>query len=407
MQSRLGIANYVVCYKNDIDAYSIEFNAKPLYRFPACDFFKQIKKYLKAELTPVCKGTDKSWVPFFCETNGVFNINFDLFAAVFYLIARIDELLPNAQKDKHGRFLTQSCIQYKFNAHRVPVIDYWILDVRNCFETRSIETTKEHFEWWNTIDIDQARAAVGKPIIKRVANLLRKLGQLKFGEFKLLFDTFYGKSDPFDVLANMHSTKSRDIVFYLVAGNSPYDFGSLRNNDVIESDIKKCKQRFEVGLHPSYNSYDQLSLINHEKEIIGKYQGVDVAFSRQHYLRYNWPNTPHALQKAGLTHDFTMGLANDIGFRAGTSRPFAFYNVLHSKEYSLLIVPFAVMDVTLKNYLQVGIEESKQLIDELIEHAQNTNGLFTSLWHNESMSQIDGWKGWHTVYNHIKNKLTE
>ncbi len=404
--NRLGLTNYKFDFKESVDAYSIELGGKPIFRFPVSDFFVEIEKYISGKLTPNCKGVEKDWSPFYCETSGIFNVNFDLFAAVFYLLARVDELLPNAKRDEHKRILASSTIQFKSNAHRFPVIDFWVQKIRNEFSENGISTSKETFEWWNTVDIDQIRASVGKPLISRIGNISRKLKRFQFAEAKLLLQTFFAKPDPFDVLHQMHSTKSRDFAFYLVAGNSIYDHGSTRNNKLIDYDVKKIKQRFEIGLHPSYNSFQDMSLLEHEKQLLEEYCAKSITYSRQHYLHYNWPATPLALQNIGISHDFTMGFADDIGFRAGTSRPFPFYNLIEQKEYQLTIVPFAVMDVTLIKYLKIGPRESIKLIFDLIENVKNANGLFVSLWHNESLSQIDGWKGWDKVYFEMKNHLT-
>lgn len=406
-RDRLGISEFEVEFRKQIDGFSIECNDEPIYRFPTSDLFENLEKYISEELKPDCKGEGKDWQPFTLETNGVFSVNFDVFASIFYLIARIDEVLPSALKDEHDRFTVNSCLQFKYDTHRFPVIDLWIENIRDAFLKKGISVRSEDFTWWNTIDVDQVFASQGKPLIKRLGRQVKKVSELKLGEAHKLAATFVGKPDPFDVLPLMHSTKSRDIAFYLVGGNTEYDHPETRNEALIQESIYQNKQRFEIGLHPSYATFNDLGLLENEKSLIEGVMDKEVVISRQHYLHYNWPETPQLLEKAGITLDFTMGFADEVGFRAGTSRPFPFFDVLNNTSSELTIVPFCVMDVTLKHYMGLNKNEAKALIIELIENVRACNGLFVSLWHNESLSEIDGWKGWRNVYLEMKEELTK
>jgi hypothetical protein len=91
------------------------------------------------------------------------------------------------------------------------------------------------------------------------------------------------------------------------------------------------------------------------------------------------------------------------GFRAGTCLPFKFYNLSLEKEMPLEIHPFIVMDITLKQYLGFDPETASEEIIRLIKTTRAVNGTFTSLWHNESLSEKGSWKGWRKVFE----KMTE
>ncbi|MFY0674917.1 MAG: polysaccharide deacetylase family protein [Bacteroidia bacterium] len=407
LKTRLGLENIEIEARKEIDAFSIEIDNEPIFRFPCSDLFSELDEYKSGRLVPNSNGFAQNWEPFTMATSGVFDVNFDLFASIFYLVARIDEFLPSSNFDDHGRFLVTSSLQFKYKAHQFPVVDIWIKKLRDAFANKGITTKKEEFRWWNTVDVDQVFASQGKPLIKRVGRQVKKVTELKLGEAQKLAATFVGKPDPFDVLPLMHSTKSRDIAFYLVSGNTAFDHPETRNDTLVSNSINQNKLRFEIGLHPSYATFNDLGLIESEKNIIENVMQKDVVFSRQHYLHYKWPNTPALLNSAGITHDFTMGFADEIGFRAGTSRPFPFFNLLDNEEKDLTLVPFSIMDVTLKHYLELDVKQAKQLIFELIENVKACDGLFISLWHNESLSEIDGWKGWKSVYMEMKDELTK
>ena len=93
-----------------------------------------------------------------------------------------------------------------------------------------------------------------------------------------------------------------------------------------------------------------------------------------------------------------MGYAKTVGFRASTCTPFYFYDLDFEIQTPLKIFSFAFMDVTLKHYMSLSNEESLQKILELKESVQNVNGTFISLFHNETLSENEIWKGWSTIY---------
>ena len=93
-----------------------------------------------------------------------------------------------------------------------------------------------------------------------------------------------------------------------------------------------------------------------------------------------------------------MGYANRIGFRAGICTPFYFYDLKKEKATSLRIHPFQVMDVTLKDYMGLTPEESKEAIKKLMLEVKKVGGTFTALWHNETLGEDKRWKGFREVF---------
>jgi signal transduction histidine kinase len=126
-----------------------------------------------------------------------------------------------------------------------------------------------------------------------------------------------------------------------------------------------------------------------------------VTKSRQHFLKLKMPQTYQQLLKSGISADYTMGFASLAGFRAGTCTAYYFFDLSRNQRTELLIHPFQVMDVTLKNYLQMEAEDADQLIEELMLEVKKVNGTFISLWHNESLKDSGQWLGWRKVFEQI------
>jgi hypothetical protein len=96
-----------------------------------------------------------------------------------------------------------------------------------------------------------------------------------------------------------------------------------------------------------------------------------------------------------------MGFASEPGFRAGTSRPFYFYDLDTEFETKLRVHPFQVMDATLCLYQKMNPEDAVRRVKPIIDEVKKVNGTFTLLWHNESLSEMKPWVGWQNVYEEL------
>ena len=96
-----------------------------------------------------------------------------------------------------------------------------------------------------------------------------------------------------------------------------------------------------------------------------------------------------------------MGYADQIGFRAGICTPYKFYDIKTEQETQLTIYPFAVMDGTLNRYMKLNPQDALRMVKPVIQEIKNVNGDFILLWHNESLSERQEWKGWKDVYEEI------
>lgn len=93
------------------------------------------------------------------------------------------------------------------------------------------------------------------------------------------------------------------------------------NDPAIREPIQRIHQRgHEIGLHPSYGTYQTPELITKEAErlrtVLQKSGIVQPKLGgRMHYLRWEHPSTLQAWNDAGMTYDSTLGYADRPGFR--------------------------------------------------------------------------------------------
>ena len=104
---------------------------------------------------------------------------------------------------------------------------------------------------------------------------------------------------------------------------------------------------------------------------------------------------------AGIEEDYSMGYPDHIGFRAGTSTPHRFYDLTEDCITSLIVYPFALMDVSLKNYLFLSPEKAAEEIKKVLDSVKAVKGTFMMIWHNESLSSRGEWKGWRSVFERM------
>lgn len=294
------------------------------------------------------------------ETNA---FPFDIFSAVFFFIARVEEW-QKFKPDSHGRFESAESFLYKHRFHLKPLVDHWIIE----FKTRlqdyfpSVTIPENKFRVISTIDVDNLYAFKSKGIVRTLGAALKDLVKWDLVSLGDRVRVKAGqKKDPFDIYEEVDNFCDRLNIplfyFFLFSTGTKFDrtvspqapafkkiFASLEN-----------KKAF-FGIHPSYYSSDNEKILEEEIKNFAARSGVSVKLSRQHYLRFNIIQTPRWLLKQGIAADFSMGFASMPGFRAGTSFPFYYYDFIAEKPTQLLFVPFCAMDGAYTVYKNTGAE---------------------------------------------------
>lgn len=133
---------------------------------------------------------------------------------------------------------------------------------------------------------------------------------------------------------------------------------------------------WEIGLHGSYHSYRDQALLVREKERLETILGEPVKGIRQHYLQLDIPETWQLQARAGFVYDSSLGLADRVGFRWGTSRPFFPEDPSSGSEIPVLQLPMAAMDGPL-----MQAESPWEEVLALIRFARRERGVLTINWH--------------------------
>lgn len=343
----------------------------------------------------------------FAVYNKISAMPFDVFSAAFYMVSRYEEYLPFI-RDDHGRFTPQSSIAEQKGFMQVPVVNRWALALGNLlkdyFPELQIET--KPYTYLPTIDIDSAWAYKNKGFIRSVGGFLKSLVKGDFEDVRSRFRVMTGLSeDPFDTFAllkGLHRQYNlRPHYFILFSEYGLNDKNIPTNNSSFQVLIKGLADYADVGIHPSYASNSKPSLLSDEIRELSLVLHTDITSSRQHFLKLSLPETYRNLIDNDIKDDYTMGFASRPGFRAGICSTFKWYDLESEVTTNLNIHPFAVMDGSLRDYMNLEAKDAMTQIMPLVDEVKNVGGTFISLWHNETLSDEKRWKGWVEVYNHL------
>lgn len=343
-------------------------------------------------------------LPVFFQTEASASIPFDIFAASFFLLSRYEEYLPFTP-DAHGRFPSQGSMAVMHNFLHLPLVDLWAKELGSILKEQfpQLSLKKQEFTFIPTIDVDNAFAFRQKGFWRNTLGLAKNLLTGKFSTAWLRLQVLCNlKPDPFDTFEQLQKVLPPQSVWFILSGStSRLDRPISLHSKMYRQRIEGIAQQFTIGLHPSYGSLHSISSIAAEKNALESVLQTRVEFSRHHYLRFQLPHTMRQLVQLGVTHDFSMGYADRLGFRASTCTPFRFYDLLAENVLPLSIVPFQVMDRALLQGLKLTPQQAVEQTLQLAQMVKNVGGTFVTLWHNETQSNFNEWKGWDHVLNDI------
>ncbi len=349
----------------------------------------------------------KADLPFFFKTdNAAADLTYDLPAMIFFMLTRYEEYW-DFSGDRFGRFTAKESLAGKFGFLRTPVVNLWVRELEKCILRKfpEVSVKKPAYRFQPTYDIDLAWAFSNRGM-RGFAGWLKDFMRLDFKKVRRRNLSIRDNSkDPFhayDLLKEIHETFDLHPIWFFLMGN----YGGVDKcinwkNAAFRELIRSVAPQARVGIHPSFASNDDFLLLEKEIMKLGVIKKGPVKKSRQHYLSLSFPGTYRNLIRAGVKSDYSMGFADDIGFRAGIAGEFNWYDLEKETETALRIIPFQVMDVTLKQYLNLSPEDAWRTVERILDQVKKTGGVFSTLWHNSSFSAFHGWSGWEEVYRKI------
>lgn len=331
----------------------------------------------------------------------------DILGSVFFLLSRYEEAVAGACQDQHGRFPGIASVAHRAGFASRPLVDEWVellwWAMQSLVPTLSRKPRVPQL--WVSCDVDAPFSPGDRgltALLRQCAAHLATERSVKRASMTLVNATVsrFGirRFDPFDTFEWMLDQNERlghRVTFFFIAASRPQRIDSLHSIDeprmvsLIESIVRRGH---EIGLHGSYRSASETQLLAAEldrlKGVVSR-AGGDVARigARQHYLRWRPDLTARALDELGIEYDSTLGFADVLGFRCGTSHSFPLFDLPSRRALNLRERPLVLMEATVisRAYLGLGCSlKAHALMHRIREKCLRFGGEFSLLWHNSN-----------------------
>ncbi|WP_368276003.1 polysaccharide deacetylase family protein [Halorussus litoreus] len=182
--------------------------------------------------------------------------------------------------------------------------------------------------------------------------------------------------------------------FYWVEHAGRYELDTPELLDVID---RLRDGGWEVGLHGSYDSYDDPDRLRTEKAVLESALGGPVLGGRQHHLNRG-SNTWRYHREVGLHYDASPGSATEYGFQQGY-RPFRPF------DDEFVVFPLTLMENALPDPGEFP-EAAWQVCEHLLEEAATNDAVMSVLWHPRLFAERD-FPGYRRVYRRLVERALE
>jgi len=142
------------------------------------------------------------------------------------------------------------------------------------------------------------------------------------------------------------------------------------------------KENFEIGLHASYNAYQQEENFIKEKSILENNCDSEVIGLRHHYwhLGKDYRRTLKYHNNAGFQYDSSIAFNDHLGFRNNIAFPYPIYYKEENIFLKLIEIPTFCMDGHIF-YNNISKEKGFHEIISMIQSIKNNQGIGAFDWH--------------------------
>lgn len=342
--------------------------------------------------------------PLVSEVDTGFRVGYDFLALAAWMMTRQEEIGAE-ERDRHGRFPAVASHAYRHGYLERPVVDEWFLVLQALIHRvwPSLPIKQQMFKQVVSHDVDEpsfAAFASRSRLIRRIIGDAVRVGRLSslvdLLRIRHESRSQISKREPFntfDWLMDQSERRGLKSSFYFICGRTVPARDALYEieHPAIRDLLRRTHSRgHEIGLHPSYGTYQSPELIANEAARLRRVcaeEGIEQPIwgGRMHYLRWEHPTTMHGWELAKMTYDSTLGYADNPGFRCGTCFEYPAFDSTRDEALNLRIRPLIAMDQTFigSHYLNLGLGQAAiERFSTLKDACKRVGGSFTLLWHN-------------------------
>jgi hypothetical protein len=163
----------------------------------------------------------------------------------------------------------------------------------------------------------------------------------------------------------------------------------------------------ELGLHGSFATFEQPDIFAAQRRRLEALVPAPVRGVRQHFLRFAFQESAHAMRAAGFTYDSSIGFADRNGFRLGVADILPLWDAGQGAPTGIDEAPFAWMDRALSKYR--GVESPDAWVADALELAATcraVEGVWIGIWH-PNLTPALGFPGAPEAYRTLVQRLSE
>lgn len=302
----------------------------------------------------------------------------DIIYNTFFFISRAEELI-NTRRDEHGRFVAKYSLLGKNNRLQIAMVDEYAHILLKLLNITPPAPRYSHI--YLTHDVDT---------IAYYRHLRGIAGGIARGEKHAVWKSLWDiEQDPaytfrFLVQEDHEVSKAESIFFIKHTTGKGYDYPQYRLWGLDYKDLERYIVTHDslLGLHSSY--YDKKASIKSWRKAHPEDLEFENTMHRAHYLKCSIDEM-QLLADNDVTDDFTMGFADQAGFRLQTTRAVRWINPKTYELTKLILHPLTVMDCTLsnENYMNLQTEDEAYFFcEQLFDTVRRYAGDINILWHN-------------------------
>ena len=332
----------------------------------------------------------------------------DIFASSFFMITRWEEYV-NKTRDIHKRFPANASIAYKYKFLQRPVVNEYVEMLWNMLKFLGYSQKRKvrKFEFIVSHDVDELKFWKNKKQLLRIilGDILKRrdilLSLERLAEYYLVKrEKINDPFDTFDWIMDISEAKGIKSRFYFMSNGTTLYENRYKLKEARKTINRIIERGHIIGIHSSYNSYNNFDLFKKEKESLEKFCGINITEGRGHYLRFEVPTTWQIWDDNGMEVDSSLSYPEQEGFRCGICYPYKVFNFLTRKCLKLRERPLILMECSLIKLPYLPPEDILEKIKSLIGKVKKYNGEFVILWHNNNIN-MEQW----TNYKHVYSKM--
>jgi hypothetical protein len=347
---------------------------------------------------------------FIVRQDNTIDLGLDIFGSAFFMLTRYEEACSRII-DEYGRFPASASLSVRAGFIERPIVNECLEILWACLRELQpgLARMRREYELVVSHDVDRIFDTRGKSWSTVAKNAIGDVA--KRGDVTLAAKRIYSKAisgggnysrepcNSFDFIMDCSEQHNLRSAFYFIAhqGVEGLDGDYAIDMPWVRGLLRHIHTRgHELGLHASYNSYNDPAQIEAELsrlQTIAKEEGIsqDTWGGRQHYLRWAACKTWQGWEDAGLAYDSTLTFPERPGFRSGTCFEYPTFNLGSRTSLQLRERPLVVMDVSLfsGSYMNLSARDALSKIAQLSATCRDFGGQFTMLWHNDNLVKRD------------------